>query len=344
MYNIAAGKVFFFGAGFSKAVDPEYPTLRELTEKIENATSCLQTKYKQISAITGNDIEATLSYLSSQYPWEDEHDKALNKALFIEILAAIQIHFTTLECFPKKEYSNAKVLGNFILKTKYPCLTLNYDTILESIIFDSLPQAYQDANTYQALYWIPMQSIFERGSIGYNTNPHKEDYDPSGKELPKILKLHGSVNWLWTGNPHDETLYYSGKHRSPLYEPLTAGLIPYIVPPSSNKNIFYNNRSLQLLWEAALLFTKFFDELYIIGYSLPKTDLAIHYLFKLIIQNSHPTNGKNGNQTIFIINTDDSKDLKERYIDIFGKNKCNFEYCGPNALEKFISTKLTETK
>lgn len=344
MPKYTVGKIFFFGAGFSKAIDPKYPTMKELTNKIRKEwpvkTSCLQKKYKQISSVAGDDIEAILSYVSSTYPWEGEHEKALNKALFIEMTKAIHLHFTTLEAFPPKKDSNTKILGDFILKNKCLSITLNYDTLLESIIFASLSKKYQKANSYQALYWIPMQSIFERGSIGYNPNPNKEEYDPRGEKLPTILKLHGSANWLWTGRPNDETLYYSGKQRSLVYDPLTAGLIPYIIPPSSNKNTFYNSHSLSLLWEATLLFTRFFDELYIIGYSLPKTDLSINYLFKMIIQNSFSRNGEKGKHTIFIINTDNSKEFKERYIKVFGKERCNFDYCGPKALENFISSKL----
>ena len=58
-------KVFFLGAGFSKAIDNNYPLMPELTDNIEQkiAKSSVAEHYGEISPLIKKDIEALLTYL-----------------------------------------------------------------------------------------------------------------------------------------------------------------------------------------------------------------------------------------------------------------------------------------
>jgi hypothetical protein len=65
-----------------------------------------------------------------------------------------------------------------------------------------------------------------------------------------------------------------GNGRPDAYE-LSVDREPMIVPPAAVKSPYYNNRTLQELWRKAADALSQADELVIMGFSLPQTDLLV---------------------------------------------------------------------
>ena len=323
-------KVFFLGAGFSKAIDEQYPTLAELTERItvEFEKDSINAHYKEITSQYKDNIENLLTYLSTDLPWKTERQKALNKALYIDITEKIQNHFGGLN--DNEECETYQPLFDFIRGNQIPCITLNYDLLLEKYLYSRMDNSYQVNNkTYKGYYKIPIESLNSRtgnsgfGFISANT-------DTFGKKLSPVLKLHGSINWLWTGSNLGDTIYCQNINKSEDLL-LSEGLVPYIVPPVLDKSSFYNNNVLKSIWRQASSYLKNANEIYIIGFSFPQTDLAIKYLFQSSVQPE---------AKIYIINTNQT--VKIRYEKIFGKDSVIDTYCCADALSKFISEHIEQ--
>ena len=116
----------------------------------------------------------------------------------------------------------------------------------------------------------------------------------SRKSVP-YLKLHGSLNWgkctecrkiITPGELKREV--YEGYSTVPIIsklktmkckcgEPLEED--PFIVPPTWNKTAFHEQ--IEQVWKRAASELKDAENIFVLGYSLPDTDLFFHYLFAL---------------------------------------------------------------
>ncbi|HED6595094.1 TPA: hypothetical protein R5Z05_001349, partial [Campylobacter coli] len=72
---------------------------------------------------------------------------------------------------------NIKTLSQFINENKCTCITLNYDLLLEEMLFQTLDKEISRNNVYNIFYKMPIKYIDERTEIGqqsfnfYNSNP-----------------------------------------------------------------------------------------------------------------------------------------------------------------------------
>ena len=72
--------VFILGAGFSKAVFEEMPTLAELSSQVLEKMPQLQPIHRMFP----NNVEMWLTYLSQNHPWLRESEALRNKANLLE--------------------------------------------------------------------------------------------------------------------------------------------------------------------------------------------------------------------------------------------------------------------
>ena len=87
--------VFILGAGFSKAVNPSMPLLKELSAKVR--VQCGEPLPPPLSEL-GDNIELWMTYLSQSQPWLKEYHNLKNRALFLrmtEIIGEILNHATS---------------------------------------------------------------------------------------------------------------------------------------------------------------------------------------------------------------------------------------------------------
>ncbi|EKE03904.1 MAG: hypothetical protein ACD_20C00131G0001 [uncultured bacterium] len=344
-----SNKVFFFGAGFSKAINGDYPLLTGkdgLTNRVlrdlkndngdDYEKKSIQQHFKEIPQSLTDNIEELLTYLSSDLPWKDERQKAMNKALYIDITNKIVKIFESINNYDfadcnSKQFQKNKALWEFIYKENITCVSLNYDLLLEKNLIaasniikkqDEMIINIQEEDSCGKFYKIPILNIINRVS-----NSCSYRY-----ELPEILKLHGSINWLYSSISPSDSIFYRDFQK--VENNLIEDLVPFIIPPILDKNSFYNNNTLKSIWKRAHTSIKSAEEIYIVGFSFPLTDLPIKLLFQSALR-------KNNDVKVYVINPDNSDEFKSRYKHIFTEEQLQWDFCGiDNSLEKFINNKV----
>src|SRR5207248_7721096 len=63
--------------------------------------------------------------------------------------------------------------------------------------------------------------------------------------------------------------------------------VPFVVPPTSEKSLFFNNESLRAQWRRARLELEYAPNVFLIGYSLPITDLTVRFLLSRLGRDPH---------------------------------------------------------
>jgi hypothetical protein len=172
-------------------------------------------------------------------------------------------------------------------------ITFNYDQFVELAWLLHAPNpAFPEREKISTdVYPVPVTPIGTR--LG---NVHRRDaggvviigVSPPPDGL-KLLKLHGSLGWWYSGpnSPTGDTIYdwgvkgeeWSvegiGPTDSALSDMQTVDRDPMIVPPAAVKSAYYNNKTLEALWKRAANALNKAEELVIMGFSLPRTDMLV---------------------------------------------------------------------
>jgi len=102
----------------------------------------------------------------------------------------------------------------------------------------------------------------------------------------KILKLHGSLNWMLCEKCNRMEIYneFEGFRKKGFCtnSGCNGRLVPFIVPPVWNKNVYLDR--LQVLWKEAIILLEKAEKIIIIGYSFPPLDLYSIDLIRLAIE------------------------------------------------------------
>ncbi|EAJ2879924.1 hypothetical protein A0X34_02770 [Campylobacter coli] len=316
--------VFFFGAGFSKSLNNSYPTLAELSNYfLDNGFIYENEK------IYKDNLEQLLTYLITPLPFKTKEDILRDEASYLEKINKISKFFIELLETKEIDKNNKYILNlsQYINDNKCTCITLNYDLLLEEMLFLSLDEEVSRDNVYNIFYKMPIKEINERKETEQNTfsNFFQSNLDNGRKNSTEIIKLHGSINWYCDQIYKNSQIYFSEyENNTYLKEDLRALIIPPILDKTNN----YNHIVMQSLWKRAYEAIKNAKNIYIYGFSFPITDLSVVYLFKSALQNKQ-------DYKIYVINTKSNiDDKKKRYNEIFGEGKCDFSFCCDDNLEK----------
>lgn len=208
--------------------------------------------------------------------------------------------------------NGAKLLGAWHNQRNH-VLTTNYDTIVERIAGQH-QYSSRNGNTatldYEDLYPVPVTNARSRAGGGL--------FFPNYPETFKLYKLHGSVSWFKSdGETQSEPIHALpiDHLNDPHSEMFVSDKRRFIVPPVYDKSSLLSHESIRSIWRQALdKALKPAENLYIIGYSLPETDSAMH---ALLWQGSSNENlGYNEKKTLYIIDRD--KNVVQRYADRLG--------------------------
>ncbi len=319
--------VFFFGAGFSKSLNNSYPTLAELSEYfLENGFIYENEK------IYKDNLEQLLTYLITPLPFKTKEDILRDEASYLEKINKISKFFIELLETKEIDKNNKYILNlsQYINDNKCTCITLNYDLLLEEILFLTHENSYQDIDSYDVFYKIPIKQIDEQKNTknnNYGFNFYQGDFNINNNFV-EIIKLHGSINW-YCDQAYSNSQIYSFMEKVDRYkDELFIDLKPLIIPPILDKTNNYNHILLRSLWKKAFKAIQKAKNIYIYGFSFPITDLSVVYLFKSALQNKQ-------DYKIYVINTKSHiDDKKKRYNEIFGEGKCDFSFCCDDNLEK----------
>lgn len=284
---------------------------------------------------SGVDIEAIHSEIALKLAEAERNPESFERILFSKAYTQLIFLFAaTLNDIETGPVSPGHLALARFLGPQDVILTFNWDTLMERALL-------------QTGHW--------RVDDGYGVKPHSVFRDawmdpvmPASPSAPKIIKLHGSVNWL-TAHPvyegqelvlthglPTESLFIYERATKPYstfagrymdgYAPLTYGYyplnitnvpgrpvpeghvivrvrpkfpwipeggaeeagvasMPLIIPPVREKSYGFFGTLFEMLWQKAEQALQACDEIVVIGYSFPRTDLRSHTLFTQAFMN-----------------------------------------------------------
>ena len=265
------GDTFLLGAGFSKAVCRTMPTMNELFELLEPLIDTADGISRDAYDYASGNVETLLSYYAIPSPSDDPIEvlrkQGVTASLEREIgrlLSDLEATEAVLEWNPNGE----KLVDKWHQQQSH-VLTANYDTLVERIANEIMSDT-----TDAVLYPISVIPASARG--GHN---------PSGTVDFKtftLYKLHGSVSWYTSaGEGRSDPIYASSYVHpdDPGYQKLVGDKRRFIAPPVHDKSTLLSHESVRnLWWQAKNRALAKADRLYVVGYSLPGTDMAMRTL------------------------------------------------------------------
>jgi len=325
------------GAGFSSAINPQMPTTKDLTIMISktaaqyglNLPAPLKNAQSNGKELDEN-IELWMTYLSQDQPWLDAHHNLQNKATAAQLRRRIRaiIEDCTNQTTTSPPPSWLITLIKQWHKHNAAVITLNYDTLVErATMMNSLSLG---AGHLYPPYLSNIRSRVEAPS-------HSTLIDTF-----KYYKLHGSVNWHYSGREifYGETIYYSDVSRwgilgedeqeSRLY---TMDKETLLIPPVTEKTTFFNNETVRQLWQQSSSVLGSARRVFVIGYSLPLSDLGMCFF----LTHSQPILGTNW----YVVNKD--KSAASRFSELLAPQQviCDDFVGGCDSVARFVEEYLS---
>jgi hypothetical protein len=250
--------------------------------------------------------------------WTTEQVIKVREAVEAAIFAVLDFRSPQLEV---SSYAGLLQLAYPGPQPEATVISLNYDMILDVAMFDLCQQRKPES--------VP--------SYGCDI---KTDAYQSKVRWGSLLKIHGSVNWMYCSQCHHLEIGWSKSgapsrighiffrdlddqyaHRAECPECKT-GLRPVLITPTHRKD--YRNPHLARIWYEAERALQRANRVIFVGYSLPDDDVEVIYLLKrgLGTLNPEPLEPKQ----ITVIEKDDQKRARDvhpvgqRYRALFGDN------------------------
>ncbi len=317
--------VFILGAGFSKAIYYEMPTLAELSKKVRDGL--LHRKFRLPVEIDnmGDNIEAWMSYLSQRQPWLKEYENDKNRSLAgemrEEIGRIIDTH-TSNTCLFFSKHSWPQWLSSLILswhKNQATVITLNYDTLIENALV-TLVNNSKFLDDQHNISDITIGDIYPRYLSDILSRSMAVVAPDGVVNTFSYLKLHGSLNWYYSGRTdfYGETIYYSNVLQYGPPPVLHRDKEMLLIPPVYEKTGYFNNESVRRLWRDAGTALAEAERVFVIGYSLPSSDLGMG----LFLLHNQPVLAAD----TYIVNID--SELKSRFDELLPKQPINSRFIG----------------
>jgi NAD-dependent SIR2 family protein deacetylase len=195
-------------------------------------------------------------------------------------------------------------------------ISSNWDTVAESFINKMFTKRERSST------WIDYCTFTHGKGISHINLKAKGFYNI------KILKLHGSLNWLHCSNCGRlfvdvenigiQKLECEYCNRSVPGGSSELILEPLIITPTLLKEL--NNLHIKSIWQNAFIELQEATDIYFIGYSLPYADFEFKYILKKAIRDD-------ANMNVILINRDKRNGTMKRYKEFFGK-RINFNVAG----------------
>ena len=281
-------KVFVLGAGFSRAISTEMPVMDQLSGHVRSE---LNTRGERpipgVDKPLAMNFEQWLSYLIEAPPWLTGAERALNRWGFITLTDTIYDVLWTLQLralmTPCPDWLQALV--RYWQANSCTVITFNYDLLVE------IAHAVYTKRALASMYSVPITFMDARDSMVFGREKTDEGLT--------LLKMHGSLNWRYSGpdSPPGDIVYEVGYEStgnsavsisrasewgvravSRSVEdgwPAGSDRVPMIVPPTTVKSPYYVNQTLRLVWRQAAHALRNAEELVLMGFGLPPTDLLV---------------------------------------------------------------------
>ena len=302
--------VFILGAGFSKAIHSGMPTLADLTHEVTKRLWGSECSLPRPLMDLDNNIEMWITYLSQRQPWLTEYENDSNKSLAGIIRHRIEevIEEQTARASQTEEPTWLNRLIGSWHREQATVITLNYDTLVE--------RASKKVQVTEKLNGISVAQMYPPYFSDVQARSGAGMWGKGSLKTFSFLKLHGSINWYYSGRDDffGETILFSedlpfGDERwSDIHfrRPQSRDKEMLIIPPATEKNTYFNNETVRRLWREAGHALQEAERVFIVGYSLPPSDLGMNFFL---------TKHRPGRETpIFLVNTD--RDVVARYQNL----------------------------
>lgn len=279
----------------------------------------------------GSNIELWMTYLSQLQPWLKDEHHLRNKALATEIRGHINdviSERTTLSMeVPAPEWLNS-LLKEWHSK-RATIATLNYDTLVERAARKVSLDGHEGiiAESMHRPYFSDLLARRGEAQLGEERIA-----------TFSYFNLHGSTNLFYSGRDsfYGETIFrskaapwgteYAG------YESYSQGMAGdkevLIIPPVTDKLTYFNNETVRRLWQEASQALLCAKRVFIIGYSLPMSDLGMQFF----LQYSQPDEGT----PLYVI--DRNNDVVSRYKEIMPNLRVKGKFAGtPDVVSDFVN-------
>lgn len=224
-------------------------------------------------------VELLLTYLGSDQPWEelDEHYEGLLRYQQIQAVITSWILEAQVKVTGTAEPPSWLLrLCETWHRERATVISFNYDTLVEHAVCEA--HTASDQIYAGQLYDVPIIPAAARLGGAYQ-RPNAASFS--------LLKLHGSLNWWYSGfdSPPGDAVYGTDL-AAPWGEPgdvdeirkAVADKTRLVVPPTSGKDRFYNNTVLRHQWRQARRKLIDADRIVLMGYSLPDFDIPARLL------------------------------------------------------------------
>ena len=321
--------VFILGAGFSRAIERHMPTMVELGAEVRERLAEVTGFSSAIPDSLGDNIELWMTYLSQPQPWLREPEIDLHRSLggrIRQCIAAVIEERTVLASASiAPEWLRGLILAWH--RREAVVITLNYDTLVEKVARGLRVSEKISVLHPGDIYPPYFANIASRSGAGLWGREVLQTF--------RLLKLHGSVNWHYSGREkfHGETIFFSDvpefgpardeadRHAaSQRLRDMAADKETLIIPPVAEKTTYFNNETVRGLWKDAAAALQGAAALYIIGYSLPISDLGMRFFLA--------GNTPDADSVVHVVNTDTN--VLERYRECLHRSDMRSDYLEPD--------------
>lgn len=274
-------RAVLLGAGFSYAISSEHmPLTNNLGELVLDRLEEQGVEVKR-RPLAGEGFEIWLSRLAEPQPDLKPEVNLANQSLFLSVTAAL--HDVLL-------LQQQAVLANepdwwlrrFVGALHYSpaqttLITFNYDMLVE---YATDWCSLVDGSGTQ----VKVSDVRRFGPTLPYVPPTGSDYGQERATSFQLLKLHGSVDSYWSPGDRTGATINRWDHGTRFQRPtipsedrraeVLPGRVPFLVPPAAAKSAFYDNPVSHELWQRAAAAIEEADEVALIGYSVPLTDLV----------------------------------------------------------------------
>ena len=335
-------RVFFLGAGATKADFPQAPLNEKLLKEVLKLNIPQAVKAKDIvedfirkffySPELGEypRIEDVLSFLDSNLLYQRFYCKGYGYEELFKVRTSLvyligQLFENTLKNSPKgvtKKFCEILTKEDIVIST-------NYDILINNVLGQDRSNINYGEKIRGSGSFSESYTLFgdEETVISFYKHENRRDLNRGAIEL---LKLHGSLNFLYcpkcrevdiTIGPEGIVYCMRKNFEVQCINPNCTGrYTDLIVAPTYYKS--YDNPFLKGIWLRAERAISSADELIFIGYSLPDADIEIRcLLLRGIARNS-------SKPRIVVVDIDTSGRVKKQYLKLFGEVRyfdCGFE-------------------
>lgn len=214
---------------------------------------------------------------------------------------------------------------------KVDVITLNYDTLVErcwATIFylthrDPWGRTYFEYPASFAQPGFPGSPFALGGRLGA----------PLWKATFPLYKLHGSLNWFYSGSRsfYGETIFCvrASAEESGHRPELLRDKVPLVIPPVMEKIPHFQHETIRGLWLQAGQALRKASNVYSVGYSLPGTDLTMQFFLKV--------NAPKGKIPLYIVSRNAGGLALKRYRELLGDTyDVRDDFTGSNAVQLLV--------